>query len=141
MSPASRGRKPKKAKKGKKPPVRVTNSGWAKPIRRESGDLSLSVPHSPLEEFFSSRDDRPPWWEPSFERLIAASAGLLTAQGPQALEQATAELVGAELHRAVHEEAGEFRLDMWAMELIGYAIERMIDARARTILPGAALAA
>jgi hypothetical protein len=53
---------------------------------------------------------------------------LLTAQDPQALEQATAELVGAELHRAVHEEAGGFRLDVWAMKLIGYAIERMIDA-------------
>jgi len=63
MSPVSRGRKPKKAKKGKKPPARVTNSGWAKPPRSELGPLILSVPHSPLEEFFESLDDRPPWWE------------------------------------------------------------------------------
>jgi hypothetical protein len=134
MSPVSRGRKPKKSKKskkarnGKKPPARVTNSGWAKPARRDFGDLSLSVPHSPLEEFFSSLDDHPPWWEPSHERLIAASADLLTAQGPRALEQATAELVGAELHRAVHEESDGLRLDMWAMELIRHAVKRMTDA-------------
>jgi hypothetical protein len=132
MSPVSRGRKAKKAKKGgKKPPARVTSSGWAKPGRREFGGLSLSVPHSPLEEFFGSLDDRPPWWEPSFERLIAASAGLLTAQGPQALEQATAELVGAELYRVVHEHGTGFRLDMWAMELVGHAVKRMTDAAGR----------
>jgi len=115
MSPVSRDRKPKKAKK---PPAHVTNSGWAKPARRELGGLSLSVPHSPFEEFFGSLDHRPPWWEPSFERLIATSVGLLAAQGPQALEQATAELIGAELHQAVRDEQTGLRLDMWAMELI-----------------------
>ncbi len=131
MSPVSRGRKPKKAKKGKKPPVRVTNSGWAKPPKSELGPLILGVPHSPLEEFFESFNDRPPWWEQSFERLIAASAGLLTAQGPQALEQATAELVGAELYQAVCDEQTGLRFDMWAMELIGHAVKRMVDAAGR----------
>jgi hypothetical protein len=131
MSPVSRGRKPKKAKKGKKPPAHVTNSGWAKAARREFGGLSLGVPHSPLEEFFESLDRRPPWWEPSFERLTAASVGLLTAQGPQALEQATAELIGAELYQAVCDEQTGLRFDMWAMELIGYAMNWMVDAAGR----------
>jgi hypothetical protein len=121
MSPVSHGRK---AKKGKKPAARVTTSGWAKPARREFGDLSLSVPESPLKEF----DYSPPWWTPSFDRVIAASAGLLAAQGPQALEQATAELVGAELYRVVHEEKTGFRLDVWGMDLVDHAVKRMIDA-------------
>jgi len=57
------------------------------------------------------------------QRLTAASAGLLTAQGPQALEQATAELVGAELYQAVCDEQTGLRFDMWAMELVGHAAQ------------------
>src|SRR6266851_410973 len=131
MSPVSRGRKPKKARKGKKPRAHVTSSGWAKAAKREFGGLSLSVPRSPLEESFGSLDRRPRWWAPSFERLIAASGGLLVAQGPRALEQATAELIGAELYRAVHDEKTGLRFDAWAMELISRAIERMVDAAGR----------
>ncbi len=103
----------------------------AKAAKREFGGLSLSVPRSPLEESFGSLDRRPRWWAPSFERLIAASGGLLVAQGPRALEQVTAELIGAELYRAVHDEKTGLRFDAWAMELISRAIERMVDAAGR----------
>ena len=128
MSPVSRGRKGKKGKKGKKPPARVSNSGWAKAATREFGGLSLAASGSPLEEFFGSLDRRPRWWEPSFERLIAASNGLLAAQSPRVLEQATAELIGAELHRAVLAERTGLHLDAWATELIGRSVDWMTDA-------------
>jgi hypothetical protein len=35
MSPVSRGRKSRKAKKGKKPPARVTSSGWVEALAYE----------------------------------------------------------------------------------------------------------
>jgi hypothetical protein len=128
MSPVSRGRKPKKAKKGKKPPARVTSSGWGQAVRPELGALGPSLSSSPFEEFFERMDRRPPWWQPSFDRLIAASGELLAMPGPRTLEQATAELIGAELYRAVHDEETGLHLDAWATELIGYAVKAMIDA-------------
>src|SRR5919204_6892551 len=118
MSPVSRGRKPsksKKSKKGKKPPARTTSSGWAKADRRESGVPSFrvpspGVPRSPLEQLFGSLDaEHARWWQQSHERLIAASDSLLTAPGPRALEQAAAELIGAELYDAVREERAGLR--------------------------------
>ena len=131
MSPVSRGRKPKKAKKGKKPPARVTNSGWAKAATREFGGPRRAASGSLIEEFFGSRDPRPRWWEPSFERLIAASGDLLAAQGPRVLEQATAELIGAELHQAVLAERSGLSFDAWATELIGRSVDWMADAAGR----------
>lgn len=131
MSPVSRGRKPKKAKKGKKPPARVTSSGWAKAAKREVGGRRLAAPGASREEFFGSLDRRPRWWEPSFDRLIAASDGLLAAQGPRVLEQAAAELIGAELHRAVRDERTGLHLDAWATELIGRSVDWMADAAGR----------
>jgi hypothetical protein len=128
MSPVSRGRKSKKAKKGKKPPARVTSSGWAKAARREIGGHGLGVPWSASDEFPRLLDRYTQWWEPSHERLIAASGGLLAAQSPRALEQAAAELVGAELYDAVRVERSGLRFDTWAMELVDRAAKRMVDA-------------
>jgi hypothetical protein len=128
MSPVSRGRKSKKTRKGKKPPARVTSSGWAKGARRESGGPGLGVPRLPAHEFTRPLDRYTQWWEPSHERLIAASGGLLAAQGPRALEQATAELVGAELYDAVRDERSGLRFDTWAMELVDRATKRMVDS-------------
>ena len=131
MSPVSRGRKSKKAKKGKKPPARVTSSGWAKAAGREIGGHGLEVPRSASHEFPRLLDRYTQWWEPSHERLIAASGGLLAAQSPRALEQATAELVGAELYDAVRDERSGLRFDTWAMELVDRAAKRMVDAVGR----------
>jgi hypothetical protein len=63
--------------------------------------------------------------------VISASGTLLAAQGPRALEQATAELVGAELYDAVHEERYGLRFDTWAVELIDRAAKRIADAASR----------
>jgi hypothetical protein len=120
MSPVSRGRRSKKAKKGKKPPPRVSSSGWGKAARREFG-VSAS---RPLDRYTQ-------WWEPSHERVMTASGGLLAAPGPRALEQATAELVGAELYDAVREERSGLRFDLWAVELIDRAAKRIVDAASR----------
>jgi hypothetical protein len=74
MSPVSRGRKPKKAKKsrkGKKPPVRAISSGWAKAARRESGELGSSLPRSPLEPLFGTLDEEYTRCETGTERGLA----------------------------------------------------------------------
>jgi hypothetical protein len=131
MSPVSRGRKSKKGKKDKKPPARATNSGWARGASPESGRFDVTVTRSPLEELFESLNRHPQWWEPSHERLIAASGGLLTAQSPQALEQGTAELIGAELYDELHDERSGMRFDTWAIELVDHAARRMVDAAGR----------
>jgi Helicase HerA, central domain len=90
------------------------------------------VPRSPLGELFGTLgEDHAQWWKPSHDRLIAASAGLLTAPGPRALEQATAELIGGELYEAVYEERAGLRFDMWAMDLVDRAVERVVDAAGR----------
>jgi hypothetical protein len=137
MSPVSRGRKPskpKKSRKGKKPPARTTSSGWAKPAWRESAGPGFGVPGpgiqtSPLERLFGTLDDEHArWWKSSHERLIAASDCLLTAPGPRALEQATAELIGGELYDAVRGERAGLRFDMWAMELVDRAAQRTVEA-------------
>lgn len=124
MSPVSRGRK---SKKGKKPPAHVTSSGWARQAKRESGEPSPARP--PLGGLFGVlADEHTQWWQPSHDRLIAASGRLLAAPGPRALEQATAELVGAELYDAVRDERAGLRFDVWAMELAGRAVERTVVA-------------
>jgi hypothetical protein len=129
MSPVSRGRKSKKAKKGKKPPVRATSSGWAKAARREFGGPGLGA--SASAGFSRPLDRYTQWWEPSHERLIAASGSLLAAPGPRALEQATAELVGAELYDAVREDRYGLRFDLWAVELVDRTAKRIADAASR----------
>src|SRR5260370_35214104 len=118
MSPVSRGRKSKKAKKGKKPPARVTSSGWGKAARREIGGHGPGAPWSASDEFPRLLHRYTQWWEPSHERLIAASGGLLTAQGPRALEQAPAALVGAALYAAGGGDRSGPRFDPAARELV-----------------------
>ena len=129
MSPVPRDRRSKKVKKGKKPAARVTSSGWAKAARREFGGPRFRV--SASAGFSRPLDRYTQWWEPSHNRVIAASLGLLAAQGPRALEQATAELVGAELYDAVHKQRYGLRFDLWAEELVDRAAKRMVDAAGR----------
>src|SRR4029453_6391825 len=102
----------------------------ARQVERESAELSPA--RLPLEELFGTlHDEHTQWWQPSHDRLIAASGRLLAAPGPRALEQATAELIGAELYAAVRDERAGLRFDVWAMELAGRAVERAVDAARR----------
>ena len=47
---------------------------------------------------------RPDWFDQSIKAIIDQAGILMTARGPRELEQATVELIGAELHRAVHDD-------------------------------------
>jgi len=104
MSPVSRGRKRKtssKSKQGKKRPssasarVPTAGLGVADP-RLDLGNLSIGLSRSLLNDPLTGRAE-PDRFGPSQRRLLSVSDVLLQAQGPRMLEQATAELVGAEL--------------------------------------------
>ncbi len=110
MSPVSRGRKPKKSKKSQKHLPRTPGSGPANP-RKTGHEPSIREPKSPLDAL-ADRTDDPEWWPPAHQRVITASHALLKAQNPRALEQATAELIGAELHDAVREKRPGWRFEV-----------------------------
>ena len=132
MSPVSRGRKPKK--RGK-PQQRSKHSGSSPgPGRVNAAEprlSGLSIGRRPSIDAFLGLPDRPEWFTPSQERVLAASRGLLAARGPRALEQATAELIGAELHRAMRAKRSGLRFDLWATELTGRAVNQVVDAAGR----------
>ncbi len=67
---------------------------------------------------------RPDRFGPSHRRVLTASAALLRAGGPRALEQATAELIGAELRNP---EVQGLRFDLWAHDLIESARNRVLS--------------
>lgn len=61
---------------------------------------------------------RPVWFDPAIKTVLDGAEVLASARGPRELEQLTAELLGAELYRAVHEERQGLRFDLWLGELI-----------------------
>jgi hypothetical protein len=60
---------------------------------------------------------RADWFDRSIKAVIDQAVTLMSARGPRELEQATAELVGAELHRAVRDEPHRLFLDLLVEEL------------------------
>ena len=103
MSPVSRGRKSKKAKRGGKRPERAPGSGRVNAAELGLNGLRFAEPGSPLDALLGSRDE-PEWWQSAHERVIDASGSLLALHGPRELEQATAELIGAELYDAMRDD-------------------------------------
>jgi hypothetical protein len=102
MSPVSRGRKPKKNKTRKKSlPPKVTN-----------------VPVDLV-------GDRPAWFDDSVRTVVDQADVLLAASGPRELEQATAELLGAHLHRAITEHQQGLRFTSWFAEVRAAATDRV----------------
>ena len=67
---------------------------------------------------------RPDQFGSSHRRALTASAALPGADGPRALEQATAELIGAELRNP---EVQGLRFDLWAHDLIESARNRVLS--------------
>lgn len=61
--------------------------------------------------------EQPGWFDPSIARLLEGADVVLATRGPRELEEATAGLLGGELHRAMHEEQGLW-LDWWFERLI-----------------------
>jgi hypothetical protein len=124
VSPRSRGRKPKKSGKSKRankrpPPA----SGRATAAGPGYSGLSVELPRSPLDDVLT-RHVRPDQFGSSHRRALTASAALPGADGPRALEQATAELIGTELRNP---EVQGLRFDLWAGGLIESARNRVLS--------------
>jgi len=112
MSPVSRGRKPKKRKKsgrGRKP---LQGSPFATDLLRPVG--------------------RPGWFDPALTAAVAETAELVSASGPRTLEEATARLIGAQLHAA--DGLGATRYGAWTEELVGVLADRVLEGAAESWL-------
>ncbi|MFD1049337.1 hypothetical protein ACFQ1S_29265, partial [Kibdelosporangium lantanae] len=105
MSPVSRGRKPKKNKARK---------NQSKTSPRRITDVPLDRVH-----------DRPEWFEDSVRTVIDQADVLLSASGPRELEQATAELLGGQLHRALMDEQAALRFMAWFTELVEAVVDHV----------------
>ncbi|MEV4134030.1 hypothetical protein AB0J72_17900 [Dactylosporangium sp. NPDC049742] len=103
MSPVSRGRKPKKQKKSR------------------SGGRPQS--RSPFLADFARPVGRPGWFGPALAATTEETGGLVTASDPRSLEEATARLIGAQLHAA--EGLGATRYGAWTEELVGLLADRV----------------
>lgn len=69
--------------------------------------------------------ERPEWFDDSVTGVLDRSDAVLAARGPRELEEATAALLGAELYRAMHEEARGLRFDRWFEHLVEAAVARI----------------
>jgi hypothetical protein len=119
MSPVSRGRSRKKTKHGKgnpsgRPGVR---RGGASAGGRASAWTALDSLAGPRQQ--------PEWFDASITGVLDRSDAVLAARGPRDLEEATARLLGAELHRAINEESRGLRFDRWFEHLVEAAVARI----------------
>ncbi len=69
----------------------------------------------------------PSWFAASIGAVLDNTDTLLSATGPRELEQATCELLGEQLYRAVHEERSGLRFNWWFEELVAAAAARVGD--------------
>ena len=129
--PVSRGRKSKPKSKSKAKKNKVTS-------RRPSvadvmpGGLVFDPGPSPLERLTSLMEsDRPEWFDVSIKIVLDQASVVMTAQGPPQLEQATAELLGAQLHRAIRDERRGLWFDWFFEELAEAAADQILDEAAR----------
>lgn len=97
MSPVPRGRKSKPTKKSRKKAAPQEN-----------------------------RTSAPDWFQPGLRRTLDGCGGLIDAAGPRELEQRTAELLGAELHRTL-QRAERIPFLWWAELLTRSAADAVLD--------------
>jgi hypothetical protein len=129
--PVSRGRKgkPKSKSKAKKHQAAPKRPSVADVM---PGDLVFDPGPSPLGRLTSLMEpDRPAWFDVSIKIVLDQASVVLTARGPRELEQATAELLGAELHRALRDECRGLWFDWFFEELAEAAADRILDEAAR----------
>lgn len=79
------------------------------------GDVAPAPSRSPA---------RPEWFDPAIKTVLDGAEVLASARGPRELEQLTAELLGAELYRAVCEDSDGLRFDWWLEVLVAAAASR-----------------
>jgi hypothetical protein len=121
MSPVSRGRRRKKAKPGTR-----NASGRPSADRYGIGGSPTGAGASAWAAFepLLGPRERPGWFDSSIAGVLDRADVVLATRGPRELEEATAGLLGAELHRAMHEEQGLW-LDWWFERLIELAVARI----------------
>jgi hypothetical protein len=102
MSPASKVRK-------KKHNVRRSSSEW--------------IDHEP-----AAVRERPSWFAGSIAAVLDNTDALSKAAGPRELEQATCELLGEQMHRAIHDVGRDLRFNWLFEELTVAAADRVRDA-------------
>jgi hypothetical protein len=118
MSPVSRGRKSKKGK---------TTSGLRGAARRRTFGMQTGQPQSAFTAMNSllGPPQRPAWFDSSTKAVLDRAGTVMAARGPRELEQATAELLGAELHRVLCEEREGLWFSWWFEELTEAATVRI----------------
>ena len=135
MSPASRGRtskKQKKAQKSRQRPARAavqredTQSADLLPASSQPGQPSSGFRAlSALVDQFAGPRERPAWFGPSIGRMLRQQAPVIAATGPRELEQAVAELAGAEVYWALNEARRGLWFEWWFEELARAAADRV----------------
>ena len=135
MSPVSRGRTSKKQKRAQKSRQRSA----AAAVQRENthfADLQAagSQPGQPSSGFralgalvdqLAGPRERPAWFGPSVGRVLREQDAVIAATGPRELEQAVAELTGAEVYWALNEAKRGLWFEWWFEELIRAAASRV----------------
>ncbi len=125
MSPVSRGRKSKSKK-------RRTTSGPHGVARARTEGMRTGGARSAFtvgQSLLGPRQ-RPAWFDSSVKAVLDRADVVMAARGPRELEQATAELVGAELHRIVGEKRAGLWFSWWFEELAQAATARIREAAA-----------
>ncbi len=140
MSPVSRGRKSKGTRKSKN---KNRSQGRPAPARSqvrqsllpERGDFSPSA----LASLLDAGNRRSwPWWEASHDDVLAAAAALTDCDGPEDLEQATAELIGDRLWQRLQTEVAGHDYLGWMSRLIDVIDERRAESGAWLLAHGLA---
>jgi hypothetical protein len=118
MSPVSRGRKIKKSK---------ITSGLRGAARRRTFGMQTGQPQSAFTAMQSllGPPQRPAWFDSSSKAVLDRAGVVMAARGPRELEQATAELLGTELHRVLREEREGMWFSWWFEELTEAATARI----------------
>ncbi|TNC26401.1 hypothetical protein [Amycolatopsis alkalitolerans] len=83
--------------------------------------------------FADIRLPRPDWFDASIKTVLDGADATLSAGSIRELEQVTAELLGAELYRAVQEGHGGLQFDWWFHELADAAATRSRENRDEAI--------
>ena len=140
MSPVSRGRRSKGTRKSKN---KNRSQGRPAPagsqVRQsllpERGDFSPSA----LASLLDAGNRRSwPWWEASHDEVLAAAAALTDCDGPEDLEQATAELIGDRLWQRLQTEVAGHDYLGWMSRLIDVIDERRAESGAWLLAHGLA---
>jgi hypothetical protein len=133
MSPVSRGRKAKKGRKAKARKSGKRAAGLPGSVQRSTyvvpADVGLWA--SAALDALMEEPERPDWFDASIAAVLDRAGVVLTAQGPRELEQAVAELVGAELYRALNEEHFGMWFDWLFQDLAESAAARVRDEASR----------